>query len=283
MLAFTLTSNLAGFIPVFSLALLGLFVTSAPLCARPPRALLLPALFLLPYAGAAAWRAWPGAWRARSVVPHVCRSRARRSHGLCDGGRCMRADAVSMWAVPIPQRPAAQAMQIILMHVLGDVPSPPIVGAVQGAPPPAAGLYAARRVARVARLCGSHARLWLLRASCVWTRVWRELHGSQSWAVPPARAGAINNWRVSMSVITAPLGLSVLIYLAGTLCSRSAPDYREELLREPLATPEVRPLAAAGLSPRPAQVCVSSAYRNIRKNLRKIHGGSGALEAAKES
>jgi len=235
MLAFTLTSNLAGFIPVFSLALLGLFVTSAPLCARPPRALLLPALFLLPYAGAAAWRAWPGAWRARSVVPHVCRSRARRSHGLCDGGRCMRADAVSMWAVPIPQRPAAQAMQIILMHVLGDVPSPPIVGAVQGAPPPAAGLYAAGRVARVARLRGSHARL----------------------AVPPARAGAINNWRVSMSVITAPLGLSVLIYLAGTLCSRSAPDYREELLREPLATPEVRPLAAAGLSPRPAQVCVS--------------------------
>ncbi len=79
----------------------------------------------------------------------------------------------------------------------------------------------------------------------------RELRGSPSRVVPPARAGAINNWRVSMSVITAPLGLSVLIYLAGTLCSRSAPDYREELLREPLATPEVRLFAAAGPLPWP--------------------------------
>ncbi len=63
MLAFTLTSNLAGFIPVFSLALLGLFVTSAPLCARPParRA-------LVPCAGETATvHASPGAWRARSV------------------------------------------------------------------------------------------------------------------------------------------------------------------------------------------------------------------------
>ena len=32
LLAFMLTSNLAGFVPVFSTALLGLFVTTAPLC-----------------------------------------------------------------------------------------------------------------------------------------------------------------------------------------------------------------------------------------------------------
>ncbi|KAK9823059.1 hypothetical protein WJX81_005352 [Elliptochloris bilobata] len=68
---FTLTYNLASFIPVFSAALIGLFVTSAPLY------------------------------------------------------------AVSMWAVPIPNRPAAQAMQVITMHALGDVPSPPVVGAIQ--------------------------------------------------------------------------------------------------------------------------------------------------------
>ncbi len=42
---------------------------------------------------------------------------------------------MSMWTVPIPNRPAAQAMQVILMHALGDVPSPPIVGAIQGVPP----------------------------------------------------------------------------------------------------------------------------------------------------
>jgi hypothetical protein len=37
-----------------------------------------------------------------------------------------------MWAVPIPQRPAGQAMQVITMHLFGDVPSPPITGAIQG-------------------------------------------------------------------------------------------------------------------------------------------------------
>ncbi len=47
-------------------------------------------------------------------------------------GACVRADAVSMWAVPIPQRPAGQAMQVITMHLFGDVPSPPITGAIQG-------------------------------------------------------------------------------------------------------------------------------------------------------
>ena len=48
----------------------------------------------------------------------------------------------------------------------------------------------------------------------------------------------MNNWRISMTVITAPLVLSVLTYFVGMLYSRAAPDSREEL-REPLAAPEV--------------------------------------------
>lgn len=42
-------------------------------------------------------------------------------------------------------------------------------------------------------------------------------------------AGRINNWRVSMTIVTALLGISVVCYLFGTLYSPRAPDYREEL------------------------------------------------------
>ena len=44
------------------------------------------------------------------------------------------ADAVSMWAVPAEQRPSSQALLVITMHLCGDVPAPPLVGALQGTP-----------------------------------------------------------------------------------------------------------------------------------------------------
>ncbi len=47
-------------------------------------------------------------------------------------GLCMCADAVSMWAVPPEQRPSSQALLVITMHLCGDVPAPPLVGALQG-------------------------------------------------------------------------------------------------------------------------------------------------------
>ena len=37
-----------------------------------------------------------------------------------------------MWSIPAPQRPIGQAYLVVAMHALGDVPSPPIVGALQG-------------------------------------------------------------------------------------------------------------------------------------------------------
>ena len=46
---------------------------------------------------------------------------------------CMCKDAVGMWSIPAAQRPAGQAMLVVTMHLLGDVPSPPLVGAIQGA------------------------------------------------------------------------------------------------------------------------------------------------------
>ena len=45
--------------------------------------------------------------------------------------RCC-ADAVGMWSIPLAQRPAGQAYLVVIMHALGDVPSPPVVGAIQG-------------------------------------------------------------------------------------------------------------------------------------------------------
>lgn len=49
----------------------------------------------------------------------------------------------------------------------------------------------------------------------------------------------VQNWRISMSAIAATLGASVVVYLVGLIYCRSAPDYREELLHEPLTAPEV--------------------------------------------
>ena len=75
------------------------------------------------------------------------------------------ADAVSMWSIPIPQRPAGQAMQIITMHLFGDVPTPPIIGAIQGASTPCAVIDAHCSIFGLqlssnmfAAVCSSHAR-----------------------------------------------------------------------------------------------------------------------------
>ncbi|CAL8460810.1 g341 [Coccomyxa elongata] len=85
--------------------------------------------------------------------------------------------AVSMWSVPVPQRPFGQAFQVITMHLFGDVPSPPIIGAIQG---------------------------------------------------------RLLNWRTSMAIIVATLGISIASYLFGVLYSPRAIDYREE--RQPPKT-----------------------------------------------
>ena len=41
-------------------------------------------------------------------------------------------NAVVLWSVPPGLRPFAVSMSIVLTHLLGDVPSPPLLGAFQG-------------------------------------------------------------------------------------------------------------------------------------------------------
>ncbi|KAL4448931.1 hypothetical protein ABPG77_007648 [Micractinium sp. CCAP 211/92] len=41
-------------------------------------------------------------------------------------------NAVCMWSVPTQLRPFAMSMSVVAIHVLGDVPSPPLLGALQG-------------------------------------------------------------------------------------------------------------------------------------------------------
>ncbi|KAK9811544.1 hypothetical protein WJX72_005678 [[Myrmecia] bisecta] len=77
--------------------------------------------------------------------------------------------AISMWSIPPPQRPASQAIMIVTMHLFGDVPSPPVVGAIQG---------------------------------------------------------AVHNWRLTLSVLSSVLVISVLLYIAGVHASKTATDYR---------------------------------------------------------
>ena len=45
---------------------------------------------------------------------------------------------VTVWSVPTRLRPLASGMAQVAGHVLGDVPSPPLVGLLQGVPRPAA-------------------------------------------------------------------------------------------------------------------------------------------------
>ena len=39
--------------------------------------------------------------------------------------------AVVLWSVPSRLRPLAMSVQVIVIHVLGDVPSPPLLGLLQ--------------------------------------------------------------------------------------------------------------------------------------------------------
>lgn len=41
-------------------------------------------------------------------------------------------NAVCMWSVPTQLRPFAMSMSVVAIHVLGDVPSPPLMGLMQG-------------------------------------------------------------------------------------------------------------------------------------------------------
>ena len=155
--------------------------------------------------------------------------------------------------MPIPNRPAAQAMQVITMHALGDVPSPPIVGAIQGAPACQAALVFLH--GGVLRPCsadrGSAACIAL---SC----------NAVSAAVftTSGRAGAMGKWRLSMTIMASTLAISVGIYAVGLWFCRSAPDYRAELLRQPLTAREARP----GCGPAPAAgtvQCMQGAGREL--------------------
>ena len=51
-----------------------------------------------------------------------------------------------------------------------------------------------------------------------------------------------------MTAMVSTLAISVAIYAVGLWFCRSAPDYREELLTEPLAAREARPGSAPALA-----------------------------------
>ena len=55
------------------------------------------------------------------------------------------------------------------------------------------------------------------------------------------RAGAMGKWRISMTIMASTLAISVGIYAVGLWFCRTAPDYREEVLRQPLTMREARP------------------------------------------
>lgn len=73
---------------------------------------------------------------------------------------------------------------------------------------------------------------------------------SASVLTTSGRAGAMGKWRISMTVMASTLAISVGIYAVGLWFCRTAPDYREELLRQPLtmreASPGSAPVLAAG-------------------------------------
>lgn len=46
------------------------------------------------------------------------------------------AGVVTMWGVPQRLRPLAASLGTITLHMLGDVPAPPLVGWLQGTPSP---------------------------------------------------------------------------------------------------------------------------------------------------
>ena len=143
-IAFMCATNLSMFAPLLTIAFLGVFLTSSPLC-KPPF-LALPVFHLFHPCIVSPHQTLYIRLLAHSSheLPHTFAVRAKTVIqpawllGCCHLGQAhswdVCADAVSMWAIPIPQRPAGQAMQIITMHLFGDVPWPPIIGAIQGKP-----------------------------------------------------------------------------------------------------------------------------------------------------
>lgn len=113
LLAFLTSPSLPIFAPLLTIGLLGIFVTTAPLCTL-IYPLCMPSFDL----GSSLLLTNQISLLEFAILPRL--------------PLWWHADAVSMWTVPVPMRPVGQAFQIIIMHLFGDVPSPPIIGAIQG-------------------------------------------------------------------------------------------------------------------------------------------------------
>jgi hypothetical protein len=86
--------------------------------------------------------------------------------------------ALGMWCVPAAQRPLAISMVTVCIHLLGDVPSPPLVGALQSA------LEAGKTGAEAAaqwRVSMSAATTLLLASGCVFLRCARVARGARDY------------------------------------------------------------------------------------------------------
>lgn len=120
--------------------------------------------------------------------------------------------AIGMWSVPPPLRPLAISMTTCCIHLLGDVPSPPLIG-------------------------------------------WLEDHLEAG--VPEAERG--QQWRISVSIVSALLVLSGSCFIWGGVISRGAPDYRKEVHDSLHAADDcdgtvADPLLQGGLQPSSAPV-----------------------------
>ena len=97
-----------------------------------------------------------------------------------------------MWSVPSGVRPFAIATSVVVMHVLGDVPAPPLLGLLQS---------------------------------------------------------RLQNWRLSMCLLSSLLVVAAAAYALGGLTSRSAPDYRQLPLADhhPASSGSLTAAAAAAM------------------------------------
>ena len=53
--------------------------------------------------------------------------------GVTCHAACVQApvNAVALWSVPTELRPLAMSLSVVVIHLLGDVPSPPLLGWLQ--------------------------------------------------------------------------------------------------------------------------------------------------------
>ena len=105
-------------------------ITSAPACHMGRTEVHQPTLDCLGHSQQAAYR-WvlliPGfTQRATSQASHLLHPPHPRPPLQAPS------NAVCMWGVPPALRPFAVSMSVVAIHVLGDVPSPPLLGALQG-------------------------------------------------------------------------------------------------------------------------------------------------------